>query len=127
MLSLLHMTHLLVLLFMPIKYYQIISISMGVMACTRLRLQGRQLHNKDSKSCLSCTRHVYWSSSSFLLNITKICLRVSIMEHTRMSLQFLLQGRSHLLVLLFIPTKYCQIISNSKGVMACKRFQLQGR
>ena len=31
-----------------------------------------------------------------------------------------------LLVLLFLPTKYYQIISNSMGVMACRRFLLQG-
>ena len=30
------------------KYYQIISNSMGVMACTKFRLQGRYLHNEDS-------------------------------------------------------------------------------
>ena len=45
------------------------------MACTRFRLQGRKLHNEDGESCLSCTRHAYWSSSTFLPNIIKICLR----------------------------------------------------
>ena len=40
-LSLLHATCLLVLLFIPTKYYQIISNSMGVTACTNFRLQGR--------------------------------------------------------------------------------------
>ena len=75
--SLLHTTRLLVLLFIPIKFYQIISNSMGVMACTIFRLQWRYLYNEDSESCLSCMRHAYWSSSSFLPNIIKICLRVS--------------------------------------------------
>ena len=41
-----HITCLLVLLLIPTKYYQIISISMGVMACTRFRLQGRELYNE---------------------------------------------------------------------------------
>ena len=58
------------------------------MACTIFPLQGRQLHNKENESCLSCTRHAYWS-------------------------------------LLFIPTKYYQIISNSMGFMACTRFRIQ--
>ena len=70
------MTCLLVLLFITIKYYHIISNSMGVMDCTRFWLQGRQLHKEESECCLSCTRHAYWSSS-FLPNIIKICLRVS--------------------------------------------------
>ena len=30
-----------------------------------------------SESCFSCMPHAYWSFSSFLLNIIKICLRVS--------------------------------------------------
>ena len=76
-LSLLHETGLLVLLFILTKYYQIISNSMGVMACTRFQLQGRQLHKEGSQSCLFCTQHAYWSSSTFLPNIIKICLRVS--------------------------------------------------
>ena len=57
------------------KYYHITSNSMGVMACTRFLLQGRQLHNEESESCISCTQHTYWSS--FLPNIIKIYLRVS--------------------------------------------------
>ena len=77
MLSHLHATCLLVLLFMPTKYNQIISISIGVMGCARFQLQERKLYNEDSKSCLSCSRHTYWSSFSFLPNIIKICLRVA--------------------------------------------------
>ena len=69
-----HATHLLVL---PTEYYQIISNSMGVMACTRSWLKGRWLHNEESESCLFCTRHAYWFSSLFLPNIIKKCLRVS--------------------------------------------------
>ena len=38
---------------------------------------GEILHNDGSESCLSCTRHAYWSSSSILPNIVKICLRIS--------------------------------------------------
>ena len=63
------MTCLLVLLFIPTKYYHIISNSMGVMACTRFLLQGKQLHNEESEHCLSCMQHAYWSSSSSLPNI----------------------------------------------------------
>ena len=64
------MWHAWVLLFISTKYYNIISMSMGVMACTRFLLQGRQLHKKES--CLSCTRYAYWSSSSSLQNIIKL-------------------------------------------------------
>ena len=71
------MTCLLVLLLIPTKYYQKIKISMGVMVCTRLRLRGRYLHNKERESCFSCMGHTYWSSSSFLPNFIKICLSVS--------------------------------------------------
>ena len=39
----LHATLLLDLIYDPIKYYQIISKSMGVIACTRFWFQGRQL------------------------------------------------------------------------------------
>ena len=66
------MTCLLVLLLISTKHYHIISNSMGVMACTRFLLLGRQLHNKESESCLSCMRHAYWSSSSSLPNIIKL-------------------------------------------------------
>ena len=47
------------------------------MACRRFQLQGRLLHNEDSESCLSCMQRAYWSSSTFLPNMIKICLRVS--------------------------------------------------
>ena len=40
-LSFLHVTLLLDLIYVPTKYYHIISSSIGVMACTRFRLQGR--------------------------------------------------------------------------------------
>ena len=71
-LSLLYVTCLLVLLLISTKYYHIISYSMSVMACTRFPLQGRKLHNEESESCLSCTLHAYWSSSSSLPNIIKL-------------------------------------------------------
>ena len=63
----------------PFQPYEILSnyLKQYGMACTRFRIQGRLLHNEDSESCLSCTRHAYWSSSSFLRNIIKICLMVS--------------------------------------------------
>ena len=66
------MTCLLVLLLISTKYYHISSNCMGVTACTRVRIQGRQLHNVESESCLSCTWHAYWSSSSSLPNIIKL-------------------------------------------------------
>ena len=66
------MTCLLVLLLISTKYYHIISNSMRVLACTKFRLRGRQLHNEESESCLSCMRHAYWSSSSSLPNIIKL-------------------------------------------------------
>ena len=75
-LSLLQSICLLVFLFIPAKYDHITLNSMGVSGCTRLRLQGRILHKKIV-SCLSCKQHAYWSSSPFLPNITKICLRAS--------------------------------------------------
>ena len=40
-LSFLHVTLLLGLIFVPTKYYKIISNSMEVMACTRFQFQGR--------------------------------------------------------------------------------------
>ena len=70
-LSLLHVTCLLVLLLICTKYYHI-SNSIRVMACTRFRLQVRQLHTEESESCLSCTRHSFWSSSSSLRIIIKL-------------------------------------------------------
>ena len=158
---------------------------MRVTACTRFRLQGRQLHNKASERSLSCTRHAYLSSSSFLPNIIKLSetvyelwpaqdfglkgdnyitktVRVVTLagdtptgpplhffqtvskyvkgiqsygllsvsgEITSESIKWELSllHATRLLVLLFIPTKYSQIISNSMGIMACTRFWLQGR
>ena len=69
-LSLLHVTHLLVVTNASTKYYQNMSKGIKVMECTRFWLQGRYLHNEEeSESCLSCTWHAYWSSSSSLPNI----------------------------------------------------------
>ena len=65
--SFLHATLLLNLIYVPPKYYQIISNSMGVMTCTRFRLQGRYVHN-NSESCVFCTQHAFWSSSMPQLN-----------------------------------------------------------
>ena len=64
----------------PLHPYQILSNylnSMGVLACTRFRIQGIELYNEDSESCYSRKQHTYWPYSSFLPNIIKICLRVS--------------------------------------------------
>ena len=80
------------------------------------------------------------SSSSFLPNIIKVCLRVSTFWSTQWcSSDFYFRGDNYitkkarvvslyviLLVLLFIPTKYYQIIPNSMGVMACTRFCFRG-
>ena len=131
------MTCLLVLLFIPTKYYQIISNSIGVKACTRFWFQRRWLHNEESESCLSCTWHAYWSSSS-LPNIIKLSQTVwelwpaqdfSFGGDNYITKKMRVVSLTHNLptVLLFIPTKYYQIVSNSMEVMACTRFQLQGR
>ena len=185
--SLLHVTCLLVIPLISTKYFHIISNSMRVMACTRFLLQGRQLHNEESESCLSCSRNAYWSSSSSLPNIIKLCQTVwelwsawdfwfrgdkyitktvrvitlarntpigpllhfyqtlskYVLEYQSYGLQKISASEkittqrikwesfhlhaTRLLVLLFIPTIYYQIISNSMGVMACTRFRIQGR
>ena len=70
------MTCLLVLLFIPTKYYQIISNSMEVRPAQDFRFRGNNYITK-SDNYQSCTQHTYWSSSSFLTNIIKLCLRVS--------------------------------------------------
>ena len=70
--SLLHRTCLLVHLFISTKYYQNMSKDIKVMEYTRLRLKDfcfKGDNNIASESCLSCTQHAYWLSSSFLLNI----------------------------------------------------------
>ena len=72
-----HVTCLLVLLLITTEYYHIISNSMGVMVCTRFLLQGIQLRNKESESCLSCTQHAYCPSSSSSPNIIKLSQTVS--------------------------------------------------
>ena len=61
-LSLLHVTLLLDLIYVPTKYYQIFSNSIGVMACSRLV----HVHNKK------CMQYTYWSLSMPLPNIIKI-------------------------------------------------------
>ena len=76
-LSLLHGTCLLVLLYISTKHYQNMSKIIKVREHTRFWLQGRQLHNEESESCISRMWHAYWSSSLFLQNIIKICLRLS--------------------------------------------------
>ena len=53
---------------------------MGVMACTRFRLQGRKVHNEESESSLYRMQHAYWSSSSSLPNIIKIPLRYILLQ-----------------------------------------------
>ena len=71
-LSFLHATILHDLIIAPTIYYQIISNSMGLMACTRFWLRGRLLLNEERENCLSSTQHAYWSSSTFLPNIIKL-------------------------------------------------------
>ena len=64
----------------PLHPYQILSNyfkQYGSYGLHKILASGRYLYNKDSESCLSCMRHTYWTPSSFLLNITKIHLRVS--------------------------------------------------
>ena len=46
--------HLFDLIYVPTKNYQLISNSMGVMACTKFRNQGIYIHNGESESTLEC-------------------------------------------------------------------------
>ena len=95
-LSLLYATRLLVLLFLPTKYYQIISNSMGVMACTRFLLQGDNYIRKIMRVVsLACE-----APTGPLLHAT--CL----------------------LVLAYIPTKYYQSMSKGIKIMECTRMRL---
>ena len=122
-LSLLHVTCLLVLLFISTKYYHIISNSMGVMACTRFRLQGRQLHNEESELSLLHTTSLLvrlFISTKYYQNMSK---DIKVMEYTRLRLkdfcfrednyiakwELSLLHPTRLLVLLFILTKYYHI------------------
>ena len=88
------------------QYFQILSNSIGVMACTRFHFRGHKCITKKVRviplanclkqcgsyglhkilaseyimnkvSYLSCRQHAYWSSFSSLPNIIKISLRVS--------------------------------------------------
>ena len=77
-LSFWHATFLLALVHVPTKYYQIISYSMGVTTCTRFWLQGWSVHNEESESCFSCTRHACWSPALSLPNMKAIHLRIKV-------------------------------------------------
>ena len=133
--------NLLVILFIPTKYYQLSQTVLELWPAQDFGLRWDNYIRKKSESCLFCIWHTYWSSSSFLPNIIKICPRYQTYGAHKDVSRFLLQGRQqhneeselsllHVTcppVLLFIPTKYYQIISNSMGLLACTRFQLQGR
>ena len=59
--------------------------------------EDKVLHNEDSESCLSCTQHTYWSSSSFLPNIIKnISKGIKVMERTRISTDFCFRGDNYI-------------------------------
>ena len=61
----------------PLHLYQISNflIHYGFYSLHKILASGEIITYSDS--CLSCTRHSYWSCSSSLPNIIKICLRVS--------------------------------------------------
>ena len=119
-LSLLHATHLPVLLFIHIKY-QIISNSTGVMACTRFLLQGDNYIMKTESSLLHATHLLVllFIPTKYYQNMSK---GIKVMERTRMSLQFCFRGDNYktkcelsllhttCLLVLFIPTNYYKII-----------------
>ena len=69
-LSFSHATPLLDLVYIPTKNYQVISNSMGIMACTRFRHQGRYVHDGESESTLEID--AYWSLYMPLPNIIKL-------------------------------------------------------
>ena len=71
-----HATRLLVLYFIPTKYYQNISKDINVMDRISMRLRmsasGEITTYEESASCLFYTQHLFWSSSSSLRNIIKL-------------------------------------------------------
>ena len=82
-------------------------------------------------------QHAYWSSSSFLLNITKICLRVSKLWSAQgLVYHFFFRGDNYITNDVSLaqdmptgPLHPYQILSNylkSMGVMACTRFRSSG-
>ena len=103
---------------------------------------GEVLENNHSSGCPSCTWHAYWSLSMPLQSIIKIFQTIkkalSAQEFdleiysvkcrrkiTKQELSFL--HVALLLDLIYAPSKYYQIISDSMGIITCTRFQLQGR
>ena len=97
---------------------------------------------KESESCLSCMQKPFWSLSMPPPNIIKIFQTINKLcraqefgleihsgkitrKRTEQRLSFLLA--TLLLDLIYVPTIFYQIISNSMGVMACTGFQLQWR
>ena len=80
-------------------------------------LQGRKLHNRESESCLSCTWHAYWSSSSPPnIKLSQIVWELWPAQgfgfkgdnYITKIVELSLLHATGLLVLLFIPTKYYQ-------------------
>ena len=78
----------------------------------------------------------YWSSSSFLPNIIKLSQTVwelwpaqdfgfSGDNYIRKTVRVVFLHTTHLLVLLYIPTKYYQSMSKGIKVMECTRMRLQ--
>ena len=64
----------------PLHPYQILSNSQTLWELWPAQdfgFRGDNYTMKTVRCCHSCTQHTYWSSSSFLPNIIKICLRVS--------------------------------------------------
>ena len=85
-------------------------------------------------------RHAYWSLSMPPQNIIKIFqtikkslsaqefgLEIYLVECKRTKQELSFSHVTLLLDLIYVPPKYYQIISDSMGVIACTRFQLQGR
>ena len=117
------------LLFIPTKYYQIISNSMGVMACPRVRHQGRYVRNGEGESTLEHdmpTGCLYQTLTKYFKPHTqKFGLEIHSEEQPQRRLDIL--HVTHLLVITNASTKHNQNMSKGIKVMGRTMFWLQGR
>ena len=95
-LSFLHAIHLLdliYLIYVPTKYYQNISNSMGVTACTRFGFSAHNYIMKKVKVISLSKQHAYWSVSMILLHIiNNTSNHYIVMVHTRIWLRYSIRG-----------------------------------
>ena len=126
------------LIYVSTHYFQIITKSMGAMACSRFSLHGTQVHNEVS--CLPCMwglqvlisvstkYHFFFPNNKKLRNGQELGLVICSGEITRrwpkQELFFL-----HAILLLdqiYVPTNYYQIISNSTKLWHAEDFGFRG-